>query len=174
MSSWWSRLSDGLRANGASLVGACDVSEVVESAQWHEINVRVREWLAAGHHGEMDWLAKPETLAVRRDPRVRYPWINGAVAAAFPYSAFNSPTETLTLGGVPGIISDRENGILVPAADPLRLAAAMREVSTDASLRTRLAEGAVHTARRAMDFDAWVARMGGVYRMAIADREGVA
>ncbi len=44
------------------------------------------------------------------------------------------------IGGIPDMISDDINGLLVPAADPVALAAAMMRLASDAPLRARLGE----------------------------------
>ena len=53
------------------------------------------------------------------------------------------------VGGVPEVIRDRADGLLVPPADPVALASALAEVLDDAALRERLACAAV---RRSEDF----------------------
>jgi glycosyltransferase involved in cell wall biosynthesis len=45
-------------------------------------------------------------------------------------------------GGLPEVVTDGQSGILVPPADPARLADALITVLQDAALRARLAEGA--------------------------------
>ena len=42
------------------------------------------------------------------------------------------------MGGVPEIVRDGENGLLVPAGDPAALAAALRRYLGDAELQQRL------------------------------------
>jgi glycosyltransferase involved in cell wall biosynthesis len=47
-----------------------------------------------------------------------------------------------TIGGIVDIVSDGENGLLVPPGDADRLAGAMARLLDDAGLRARLAAGA--------------------------------
>ena len=47
-----------------------------------------------------------------------------------------------SVGGVPEIVRDGENGLLVPAGDADALAAAIRRLMDDADLRDRLARAA--------------------------------
>ena len=46
------------------------------------------------------------------------------------------------VGGVPEVVRDGENGLLVPAGDPEALAAAIRRLLADDELRERLAAAA--------------------------------
>ena len=45
------------------------------------------------------------------------------------------------VGGVPEVVSDGENGLLVPPGDPAALAAAIARLFDDEALRQRLADG---------------------------------
>ncbi len=54
------------------------------------------------------------------------------------------PVIATAVGGVPDLITDRENGLLVPPAQSALLAGAMRELSGTPSLRTSLVDGAAH------------------------------
>ena len=74
------------------------------------------------------------------------------------------------VGGVPAIISDRVNGVLVPAADPQALSHALCEVASDDPLRARLADAGYETVRERYDVGTWVNRVRGVYQEAL---EGV-
>jgi glycosyltransferase involved in cell wall biosynthesis len=56
--------------------------------------------------------------------------------------AVGSPVIATAVGGVPEVVHDGENGLLVPAGEPDALAAAIRRFFADESLRRRLAEAA--------------------------------
>ena len=56
--------------------------------------------------------------------------------------AAGTPVIATAVGGVPEIVRDGENGLLVPPGDPAALAAAMRRLITDAGLHSRLAAAA--------------------------------
>lgn len=56
-----------------------------------------------------------------------------------------------TISGVPELVSDGENGLLVPAEDPAALAAALERAIRDPALRKRLGDAAEQRVRR--DFD---------------------
>jgi glycosyltransferase involved in cell wall biosynthesis len=64
-----------------------------------------------------------------------------AFSARVPVIAFKS-------GGVPELVEDRKNGIIVGQGDEEALFASMRELILDQELRRRLGEGAVRTAAR--------------------------
>jgi glycosyltransferase involved in cell wall biosynthesis len=87
-------------------------------------------------------------------------WLRAADAALlasawenFPHAAVEAlavgtPVVATAVGGVPEVIESGVNGILVPAADDGALAQAMRSVTTDAALLSRLRAGAAATAGR--------------------------
>ncbi len=56
--------------------------------------------------------------------------------------AVGTPVVATTVGGVPEVVRDGENGLLVPAGDPDALAAAIRRITGDHELRARLAQAA--------------------------------
>jgi glycosyltransferase involved in cell wall biosynthesis len=56
--------------------------------------------------------------------------------------AVGTPVVATAVGGVPELVRDGENGLLVPPADPDALAAAIRRLVSDPGLRERLATAA--------------------------------
>jgi glycosyltransferase involved in cell wall biosynthesis len=62
--------------------------------------------------------------------------------AAVEALAVGTPVVSTNVGGVPEVVHDGENGLLVPPNDVNALAAALRAVLTDNHLRSRLAAGA--------------------------------
>ena len=56
--------------------------------------------------------------------------------------AVGSPVIATAVGGVPEVVRDGENGLLVPPGDPEALASAIRRFFDDGELRRRLAEAA--------------------------------
>ena len=62
--------------------------------------------------------------------------------AAVEALAVGTPVVSTAVGGVPEVVHDDENGLLVPPSDAAALAAAMRRVLDDDELRARLAAGA--------------------------------
>lgn len=58
------------------------------------------------------------------------------------------PPVGTNVGGIPDVIADGESGLLVPANDPDRLAAALTRVLSDEPLRARLVVGSLASAAR--------------------------
>ena len=67
------------------------------------------------------------------------------------------------VGGVPEVLSDGENGLVVPPADPPALAAALARLAADAGLRARLASAARERARR-LNAEEVTDRLDAIYR----------
>jgi glycosyltransferase involved in cell wall biosynthesis len=61
--------------------------------------------------------------------------------------ASSRPVVATTTGGIPDMITDGENGLLVPPGDQGKLAGAMDRLLNDADLRARLAAGATERVR---------------------------
>ena len=62
--------------------------------------------------------------------------------AAVEALAVGTPVVSTAVGGVPEVVRDGENGLLVPANDPAALAGALRSILDDDALRSRLAAAA--------------------------------
>ena len=62
--------------------------------------------------------------------------------------AVGTPVVATAVGGVPEVVHDGENGLLVPAGDVPALAAALAKVAADGRLRDRLAAGAQPSVER--------------------------
>jgi glycosyltransferase involved in cell wall biosynthesis len=62
--------------------------------------------------------------------------------AAVEALAVGTPVVATAVGGVPEVVHDGENGLLVPANDPAALAGALRSMLDDDELRARLASAA--------------------------------
>jgi len=64
------------------------------------------------------------------------PYIEASQSGVFQIAtAFGVPSVASRVGGLPDVIRDRWNGILVSPRDPLQLASAIRELLIDTSLR---------------------------------------
>jgi glycosyltransferase involved in cell wall biosynthesis len=81
--------------------------------------------------------------------------------------ALGVPPIAFAVGGLPEVIEDRKNGLLVPAGDVQAFARAAAELITNEALRARLAEGA---RLRAREFDAkrMIERTAEVYQRVVA------
>ena len=94
---------------------------------------------ALPREGVLSWLARAEAALLPSDNE-NYPHV--AVEA----HACGVPVIATRVGGVPEIVSDGVDGLLVERGDGDGFAAAMRAVVGDPALRSRLAAGAVATA----------------------------
>lgn len=88
----------------------------------------------------------------------------GAVFEAF---AFGRPVIGSRRGGIPEMIRDRENGVLVDPDARDELHAAMYQLAVDRSLRQRMGVAARLSARRFTNVDQWVRDYVSVYSEAI-------
>jgi glycosyltransferase involved in cell wall biosynthesis len=104
---------------------------------------------------ELQTLAGPRVRLLGALPRERVLELFAAADAAtlssswenFPHAlvealAVGTPVIATAVGGVPEIVVDGENGLLVPPGDPEAFAAAIRRFLSDAALRERLHAGA--------------------------------
>jgi glycosyltransferase involved in cell wall biosynthesis len=69
------------------------------------------------------------------------------------------PVVATAVGGVPGVIDDEDNGLLVLPSSPAAIAEALNRLSSDGDLRTRLAERGANTVRERYGMDNWLSRM---------------
>jgi glycosyltransferase involved in cell wall biosynthesis len=74
----------------------------------------------------------------------------GLPVALMEAAAVGLPVVATAVGGVPEVVTDGVEGVLVPPKDPLALADAIERLVTDEALRARLAAAA---RRRGDDFD---------------------
>jgi glycosyltransferase involved in cell wall biosynthesis len=78
--------------------------------------------------------------------------------------ALGTPCVATPVTGIPEVVQDGRTGLLVPPADPVRLAAALGRLLDDATLRTRLAE----QARTLVEAEFDVHRQAGALRQIFA------
>lgn len=71
------------------------------------------------------------------------------------------------VGGVPDVLTDGEDGVIVPPADPAALARALARLGGDANLRERLGTAARERARR-LNAEEVTDRLDGIYRSLLA------
>jgi glycosyltransferase involved in cell wall biosynthesis len=82
--------------------------------------------------------------------------------------AVGKPVVASNVGGVPEIVFDSQTGLLVPPADPARLADAMARIMTDLDAARRMAASAREMAEKDMRFDNRMNQTLEVYRTAQA------
>lgn len=76
---------------------------------------------------------------------------------------FGLPSVVSNIDGLPEDISDGDNGLLVPAADPIALAMGLKRLIEDRNLRARLSVAARQTFIERFSPEAMTAALGGVY-----------
>ena len=74
------------------------------------------------------------------------------------------PVVSTAVSGIPELVRDGENGLLVPPEDPGALASALLRLATDGSLRDRLAAAGRETVAERFDGDVLARRMAGLFR----------
>lgn len=77
LSEVWPSVERVARDNGVVRLGAADIGDDHQDL--------FAQWLDAGHHATMAYLAKNSD--VRRDPRSRFPWARSIIVIAVPYAA---------------------------------------------------------------------------------------
>ena len=78
------------------------------------------------------------------------------------------PVVAARVGGIPDLITDRENGLLFPGGDPKRLAACVNRVLGDRQLAFSLGHRARRTARVRHNPDTNFKRLVEIYRSMMA------
>ena len=137
-------LSALVEVPGAHLVVAGDGEErgrLEELARELAVADRVR-FVGAQPRSAVLGLLRDADVAVLSSAWENFP--HGAVEAL----AMGTPVVATSVGGVPEIVHDEQNGLLVPSGDASALSAALRRVLQDAELRARLAAGAAPSVER--------------------------
>jgi glycosyltransferase involved in cell wall biosynthesis len=71
-----------------------------------------------------------------------------------------------TVSGVPELLSDDVNGLLVPPDDPKSLSEALGRAIRDPALRTRLGDAAEERVRQAFDHNTSIAQLTQLFQIA--------
>ncbi len=90
--------------------------------------------------------------------------MEGLCTSILDAMACGAPVVGTTAGGIPEIIADGENGMLVPARDPEKLARVVIRVLTDRGLASRLVHAGRSTVAQRFTVDAMVEGNLAVYR----------
>jgi glycosyltransferase involved in cell wall biosynthesis len=94
----------------------------------------------------------------------------GTPMALLEAMAYRLPVIASAVGGVPAMLSDRENGILVPPGDVAQLCQAMQTLTTTPALRDTLSEAGVRSVLGRYDVRSWIRSVRDVYAQSLADR----
>lgn len=123
-------------------------------AETHRVSDRVR-W--AGYRTDVDALLGGCDLFAHPTLSDAFPTVLlEAMAAGLPIVASN-------VGGVPEIVVPGETGLLVPAGDARRLAAAINEIAGDTERTRRMGARAQRIAEERFSIDAWLRNLTAVY-----------
>lgn len=130
-----------------NLAGECGVLDRVVFAGWRK---DARELT-----GSASVLAVPS-----RDEPFGRVVVEGMVAGV--------PVVAARVGGIPEILTDGVDGLLIESDDPDALADAFRRIFTDSRLTSQLLDVAFQTAQKKFGIPAYVERVEAVYRRALA------
>lgn len=115
--------------------------------------LEVRSWLSPAARDEL--LAEAEIFVLPSHDEAM-------PMALLEAMAWGLAPVTTPVGGIPDVVVDDENGVLVPAGDPPALAAALTELATDADRRARIGAEARRTAAK-FDADAWSSELANIW-----------
>lgn len=87
---------------------------------------------------------------------------------------YSLPTVAFAVGGVPEVVTDREDGLLAPAGNIRALHAALERLIVDVELRRRLSRGARKSFEEKFGAELMVARLEQVYRRVGEQRQRAA
>ena len=112
-----------------------------------------------------EFLAAADMVAV---PSVHYAgYVDGLPNVVLEAMAASKPVIATRVGGLPQVVHDGENGLLVDERDPAALAGAIEMLAADGELRRRMGESGRALARGPLSWDAAADRFAAVYeRMA--------
>jgi glycosyltransferase involved in cell wall biosynthesis len=116
-----------------------------------------------------------DPAAVARCYQAADAYVHAARADTFPTTvlealACGTPVVATGVGGIPEQVEDARTGFLVPSRDPKALADRLTHLLSDGSLRQRMAQRAVETARREFDLDRQVDAYLGWYHELVNER----
>jgi len=111
------------------------------------------------------WLEDAEREAALREAAIFVlpSTSEGLPMALLEAMAWGRAIVATAVGGVPEVLSDDEDGLVVPPADPPALAAALARLAADAGLRARLAAAARERAHR-LNAEEVTDRLEAIYR----------
>ncbi len=114
-----------------------------------------------------------EKLAFFRDADVFiYPsYYEGMPMAVLEAMACGLPIVATNVGGLPDLVHDNINGILVPPRRPAQLAAALHQLASDGPARQAMQLKSFQFASEQYDMEKHVAQLVNIYRAALSCRE---
>ncbi len=143
------------KALGVALQALVDVPDVTlavagDGPERSALERRVGE---LGLDGRVSFLGSVPRVQVLRLFRAADASLLASAWENFPHTvvealAVGCPVIATAVGGVPEVVRDGENGLLVPPGDPAALAAAIERFFSDSELRARLADAAPASVER--------------------------
>lgn len=98
--------------------------------------------------------------------------VDATTSTALEALAAGRPLIATRVGGIPEVVHDRENGLLVPQKDPAALAAAIEALRADSELRGRLSRNAREFAVEQLGWNSTVDALERAFERAIAGYAG--
>ena len=140
--------------------------ELVRQTKAHALEDKVVFAGMIGRTGMPAHLAAADIVAV---PSIHYDgYVDGLPNVALEAMAAGKPLVATRVGGLPQLVRDRENGLLVEEKDSGALADAILELARDPALRARLGTAARDEIRTRRNWDITAAQFVDVYERAIA------
>jgi len=91
----------------------------------------------------------------------------GLPMALLEAMAMSRPVVATRVSGIPDVIQDEQNGLLIPAQEPATLAAALARLANDPALRARLGANALATLRQRFDVKTTMRKYEELYSAAL-------
>jgi glycosyltransferase involved in cell wall biosynthesis len=98
--------------------------------------------------------------------------VDATTSTALEALASGRPLIATSVGGIPEVVCDGDNGLLVPQKDPKALATAIERLRADADLRERLSSRARQSAVDRFSWDATIDALEQVFERALAHGAG--
>jgi glycosyltransferase involved in cell wall biosynthesis len=96
----------------------------------------------------------------------------GSPLSAMEYLAAGLPVVATDVGGLPDLVRQGENGLLVPRRDPVALAAAVGELLSDPARAAEMGERGRLLQREQFSLDAMIRRLEALYTDTLEDSRG--
>jgi len=158
----FARVAAELDAAWLLFVGDGSQSNVLRSLAI-ELGVADRVHFAGYHNDTAPLVAAMDAFCLTSDSE-------GLPLSLLEAMAARTPVAVSAVGGIPGVVRDGENGLLIPRGDENRAAEAIRRVLTESPLADRLSGAAYRDVRQSYSFDSMANAYASLYREVAAAR----